>query len=300
MLHFVPVSRKSPREDDWGFDASRGLEVVRQHHTAEIGLSDCDDGVDVFVGDWRIATTEIKPPSQHEKAKKTRTVKVKGGAAGSTRLYATDGIGVIFDSLDVTVVTDRYSRRVGKDPANISTDIRQQAQGLSLRDAVMLVAEDQMNSSVTAGSGFGVYGPSKYDWCGFFVYWCWDMAAALKGVANPFGSDNWTLASPIRAVSWAMRDDSPGQVLHYEGGDEFKGGKQKQEWREFGYNGYQLERGDVVLLHRKHVCMVDSVSGNTIRTMNGNQGTGHSIKIVDRNVNDTYHGKKLYFIHVLV
>ena len=97
-----------------------------------------------------------------------------------------------------------------------------------------------------------------------------------------------------------MQEDSPGQLLHYEGYDEFKGGKPKQEYREFGYNGYQLERGDIVLLHAKHVCMVYSVSGDTISTMNGNQGAGHSIKLVNRNVNDSYNGKKLYFVHVLL
>jgi len=300
MIQFVHISKAWQGDDDWGYDQSRGLQVVRQHHTAKIGLESDDDDAAVFIGDSQTATAELSPASAQTKKSGVRTVKIKGITPGTTRLYATDKIGLIFDSMDVTVVNDGYSRRVGKDIANSSTDIRQEAQTMSLRDAVMLVAEDQMNSSVTGGNGFGVYGPSQYDWCGFFAWWCWDMAAKLKNEENPFGSNRWTLASPIRAVSWAMREDSPGQLLHYEGPDEFGGNKEKQEYREFGYNGYQLERGDIVLLHAKHVCMVYSVNGDTIVTMNGNQGTGHSIKIVNRNVNDVYHGKKLYFIHVLL
>ena len=232
-----------------------------------------------------------------------RIVKVTGITPGTTQLYATGQNRLINDWIDVTVVNDTYSRRVGKTIADSSIDIRQEAQSLNLRDAVMLVAEDQMNSAVAGGGGFGVYGPADLDWCGFFAWWCWDMAAKLKGVANPFGPNSWTLASPIRAVSWAMQEDTPGQLLHYEGPDEFKGGTQKQEYREFGYNGCQLERGDIVLLHAKHVCMVYAVNGDTISTMNGNQGNqggGRSIRIVDRSADDAYNGKKLYFIHVLL
>lgn len=86
----------------------------------------------------------------------------------------------------------------------------------------------------------------------------------------------------------------------YAGGDEFKGGKAVQEYREIGYNGYQLERGDIVLLHKKHVCLAYDTDGSSVMTMNGNQGNGNCIKLVKRSIDDVVNGRKLYFIHVLV
>jgi hypothetical protein len=137
--HFVSVSRRTPREDGWGFDASGNLQVVRPRHRVELGLADCDDEVDVFSGDSPVATAAVKPPGDHEKKKRTRVVKLKGVAPGTTTVYATDEIGVIFDSLNVTVVADQFSRRVGSSTASVSPDARAEAQTMGLRDAVMLV-----------------------------------------------------------------------------------------------------------------------------------------------------------------
>ena len=105
-----------------------------------------------------------------------------------------------------------------------------------------------------------------------------------------------------------MREDTPGQILRYHGGDPFKGGKHVQELREFGFNGCELERGDIVLVRKgnnngwKHVCLVDSTDGTTLTTMDGNQGLPQSIKRVNR-VQDAKLGDGSYayvFVHALV
>jgi hypothetical protein len=79
------------------------------------------------------------------------------------------------------------------------------------------------------------------------------------------------------------------QLLRYQGGNPMTG-KGTQEYREIGYNGYFLERGDIVLLREgsasgwKHVCMINSANGSQLQTMDGNQGKGQSIKLVKRSL----------------
>jgi len=85
-------------------------------------------------------------------------------------------------------------------------------------------------------------------------------------------------------------------------------GKGTQEYREIGWNGCGLERGDIVLLRVgnaggwKHVCMVNEVNGSQIQTMDGNQGTNQSIKKVNRPLNEKLSDGsfKLVFVHVPV
>jgi hypothetical protein len=182
-----------------------------------------------------------------------------------------------------------------------------------------------MHSAVSSrSSGFGVYNIDKsLDWCGAFAYWCWEQAAWIKGLGNPFCPKNSVLWSPQRAIDWAMDPSSPGQLLRYRGGNPMTG-KGRQEYHEIGWNGCWLERGDIVLLRVgnadgwKHVCMVNQLgvavaagvgaagaigaAGSQIQTIDGNQGTNQSIKKVNRSLNEKLSdgSYKLVFVHVLV
>jgi hypothetical protein len=172
-----------------------------------------------------------------------------------------------------------------------------------------MVAEDEMNSAVSLTTGFGVYDVDpSYDWCGAFAHSCWKLADAIKRVDSPFGTENDKLLSPQKAISWAMRDDSPSQLLRYQGYNPFLGGSVLQEYRDIGYNGYNLERGDIVLLRKgqangwKHVCMVYSWDGASLTTIDGNQGWPRSIKTVPRDINEKLSdgSYSLVFVHPFV
>ena len=146
-----------------------------------------------------------------------------------------------------------------------------------------------------------------YNWCGAFAHWCWSQATAIRGEGNPFGGDSEVLLSPQKAIHWAMRSDTPAVLLRYKGIDPMTG-KGTQEYREIGAQGHQLERGDIMLLRDgnaggwKHVSLVNSVSGTAVQTLDGNQGAGQSIKLVNRSLTDILPDKspKLVFVHVLL
>lgn len=207
--------------------------------------------------------------------------------------------------LKVQVTMDKDARRVGKTLGQVTPELRTELQELSLRDAVIRVAEDQMNSAIAQTStGFGVYDiDSSYDWCGAFAHWCWKQASAIKGVPNPFGSEGHVLWSPQRAIHYAMNPTTPVVLLRYAGIDPMTG-KGKQDYHNIGDNGWTLARGDVVLYRNggagswKHVCLVDTVDGDIITTMDGNQGMP-SIKRVKRSAADKNAdgSVKLVFVH---
>jgi len=78
---------------------------------------------------------------------------------------------------------------------------------LSIGDAAVRVAQDQMNSSFAkASAGDHRYGlptglkkkdgTPATDWCGAFVYWCYQRASAIKGEQNPLGPTNDVVLSP--------------------------------------------------------------------------------------------------------
>jgi hypothetical protein len=79
-----------------------------------------------------------------------------------------------------------------------------------------------------------------------------------------------------------------------------------QEYRDIGWNGYQLEPADIVLLREgtaagwKHVCMVYRTGNPDIQTIDGNQGKYQSIKVVNRSLDDMLPdgSPKLVFVHV--
>jgi hypothetical protein len=310
---------KRPGVDEAGYDASQSLQVIPTGRTSRVYLV-AGDGLDIHVEDEGIATATMSGGdmrgahrdntlSDWENHQTIREVKIKGVSPGQTKLWATFDGAQFTEPLTIDVVADRDSRRVGDSPATVSADARLAIQTASLRDAVLIVAEDQMNSAISRTSGFGRYDIPEYDWCGTFAFFCWRMAAEIKGVPNPFGSDKNVLRSPQKAIHWAMQPTTPGVLLRYKGGDPMTG-KGTQDYIEIGEGGFDLQPADIVLLRVgnsngwKHVCMVYEYDG-ALTTIDGNQGLPRSIKIVgsskrDINLKLPDHSYSLVFLHVLV
>ena len=292
--------RKPGQSDHAGFDSSRNLQILALNQRTNFYLV-AGGGLNVFTEDDSCAAVlagESDDAAAHkdgtlsawEKAQEIRKVTVVGKSLGSTTLRAQlDGRDWIAP-LTIRVTNDKTCRQAGKATAQVTPELRQEIQGLSLREAVMRVAEDQMHSAISqTTTGFGVYDmDAKLDWCGGFAYWCWNQACAIKSYENPFGPSNTVLWSPQRAIHWAMHDTTPAQLLRYKGVSPMDG-KGRQEYREVGWNGYDLKPGDVVLLREghaagwKHVCMVHAVDGSHVETIDGNQGLP-SIKLVNRSL----------------
>jgi hypothetical protein len=315
MAHFRKIG------DRTGYDEDRALQIlpVTQQTTfylvagADLDVSVDDDSV---VG-LKAGDTDDK--AAHRSAELTawekdnilRKVVVKANSnEGETALHAKLDGADFAQSVTLRVVADQNWRRVGKATGECQPELRAELQLLPLRDAVLRVAEDQLHSSVcTRSNGFGVYNIDKsYDWCGAFAYWCWNQAAAIKNLDNPFGPKSSVLWSPQRAIAWAMDPSTPGQLLRYQGPNPMEDkDKRIEPYREIGWNGCQLERGDIVLVRAgnaggwKHVCLVDSVNGKTLHTMDGNQGDRHSIMKRTRNLDEKLPDQSFawVFVHVL-
>ncbi len=275
----------------------------------EVGIDD-PEYVSVVAGDGDDKNAHKSTQlTAWEKEQFIRKIVLTGIAAGSTTLRARlNGADWIMPTT-ISVVSDQNWRQVSKAGGQATSEMLRELQRLPLRQAVLRIAEDQMHSSVSSRSdGFGVYhSNASYDWCGAFAHWCWSQAAAIQHVSNPFGADSNVLLSPQKAIDWAMRDDTPGQLLRYKGINPMTG-KGLQEYREIGYNGYELEPADIVLLREgnatgwKHVCMIYGTGSPNIRTIDGNQGKFQSIKVVDRSLSDKLPdgSSKLAFLHVTI
>jgi hypothetical protein len=324
MARFTSVDRTR----SVGFDEERGLLIMQAGKKAELYLvagenlnvyAEDPDLVSVTSKDKDVAaahrSTEV---TSGEQGQTVRLVTLKAGAReGTTELRAgSGGIGWA-GPLEIQVVQNAERRQVGRGIGEATGEIREELLGLSLRDAVIRVAEDQMYSNVCLGNGFGTYMASEIikgtpaDWCGGFAHWCWRQAAAIKNVENPFGDDGSVLWSPQRAIGWAMRNPDKAVVFRYKGGDP---GPHPvagtQEWHDIGWNGYSLERADIVLVRKlpdkgdawRHVTQIDSVGESVIHTIDGNQGNGRCIKRRTYNINKklTNGQFELAFLHVLI
>ncbi len=294
-----------------GFDDNRNLQVLSVGTKTEFSLVDEDgeDDLQAWADDEDILEAKTVLGSRTARHKVTLRAK----SIGTTRLrFVRRGLVLVSPALTVSVVGDPNARQVGKAVGEAGADMKRELQGLSLREAVLRVAEDQLHSSLcTKSNGFGVYsgaGQGSYDWCGLFAYWCWRQAAAIKGVVNPFGENNEVLASVQKAIHWAMRPDSPAQLLRYEGASPMDG-KGRQDYVEIGTNGDYLEPGDIMLLRTgnasgwKHISMIYSKGITDIDTIDGNQGAGQCIKIrerlsLDELLPDRSHARA--FIHIRV
>jgi hypothetical protein len=312
-----------------GFDEERGLLVMQAGKKAELYLvagenlnvyTEDPDLVSISSQDKDVAaahkSTEVTPG---EKGQTIRLVTLKAGnRQGTTELRAgTGGVGWA-GPVDIRVVQGADRRQVGRAIGEVTPELREELAQLTLREAVTRIAEDQMNSAVCLGNGFGKYmvatiAGKAADWCGGFAYWCWQQAAAIKGVENPFGDNNEVLWSPQRAIGWAMQNPDKAVVLRYKGGNPgpspFQG---KQEWHDIGWNGYSLERADIVMVRAvstgpkddgwRHVTQIDWVGESVLHTIDGNQGNGRCIKRRTYNTNKklTNGQYQLAFLHVLV
>ena len=279
--------RKLNGQDMAGFDESRYMQVISIGKTSSVYLVAGGD-MDIFTDDDDIATVKADAGDNKrahvnggldswEKSQNLRIV-IKAVCPGTTKLRAQINGCDWSNPLNITVVADQNGRRVG---AYVSPDARQAIQGASLRDAVMIVAEDQMNSAIGRGQtgekGASYSGNGNEEWCGDFIYWCWKQAAAIQSATNPLGGSN-PIRSTIKAISSALRPETPGVLLRYEGGDSYAVNKNYQQWLDIGYNGYNLEPGDIIL-HRNighntffHLSMVYSTDGG-LKTIQGNAGS---------------------------
>ncbi len=322
--------RKAHAWDQAGFDAERNLQVIGLGKRTSFALV-AGDGLDVsFEGDdcldHTVGTGDDKglhgnsALSGWEKQQILRRVDVKAKALGTTVMHAYFQGSDWIAPLTIRVVSDQQNRQVGKSVGEVTSALRDELQKLSLRDAVIRIAEDQMNSAIASQSnGFGVYNiAANYDWCGAFAYWCWEQACSIKSVSNPFGPKNSVLWSPQRAISYAMLDTTPVQLLRYSGYDPMgvvkdssTGKFKKQDYRDFGYNGSRLERGDIVLYRKstsndwKHVCLVHDqmppISG-MLGTIDGNQGSNACIQTRKRDMDAKVAGGDscLVFVHAAI
>jgi len=294
-----------------GFDDSRNLQVLSIGTKTEFRLVDEDgeDDIQAWADDEDVLEAKTVPGSRTARHKVTLRAK----SIGTTRLrFVRRGLVLASPALTVSVVSDPNARQVGRVTGEAGTKMKRELQRLSLREAVLRIAEDQLHSALCTGSnGFGVYsgaGQESYDWCGLFAYWCWRQAAAIKGVANPFGESSEVLAYVQKAIHWAMQPDTRGQLLRYEGGDPMTG-IGRQEFVQIGTNGNYLDPGDIVLLRTgtangwKHISMIYDKGITDIDTIDGNQGAGQCIKIRERLDIDELLPDRSYarvFIHVLV
>ncbi len=286
-----------------GFDAERTLQVLQIQKKTVIYLA---DGADATVqiqngpadqGRTIISLDEIDPAKESAKEKKAHLRKfvLTGQDLGVTRVTA----GQFTVPLQVVVVKDAESRIFDGSKDMPPAQIVQILKAYGLRGAAIRIAEDQMASVIgrTSSKGAGMYMAGKdqktgklYDWCGGFVQWCYQNAARIIGETNPFGDTAWALASPQRAISWAMAHPSLATVIRYGGGNpmdadgKLYGAKgTREEHQDFNDiqiaahgNPSNLIEGDICL-HRaddgtwKHVCMVYNIAGSaTFDTINGN------------------------------
>jgi hypothetical protein len=202
----------------------------------------------------------------------------------------------------VLVVSNLNGRQVDAGP--VSPDFQRELQGLSLRDAVVRVAQDQMNSAF-ANNAAGDHryklpaglkkkdGTPATDWCGAFAHWCYQTACDIRGDQNPFGPNNDVLLSPEKAIGFAIASPATvtllrfkGTAMFFQGGhfDDHKTAKQDQEID--AVPGVNVLPGDICLFRNeqkwKHVCLVkDPGDGDSFVTIDGNQGAP-SMKMVLR------------------
>lgn len=242
-------------------------------------------------------------------------ITVQGQAVGETQLVSTLRDGTQWQSpTRVVVVQNGNCRQI--DVGAVPTALVRDLQNMSLRDAAVRVAQDQIHSSFTKqGIGDGRYAlpswvPEPKDWCGAFVYWCYRKAAEIKGAPNPFGGDNDVMLSPQKAITWALNNRGIATLIRYKGGAIFLAPgatpPPPQTTLIDVAPGTNLLPGDVCLLRKadgsdwQHVCMVyDPGSGDSFLTLDGNQ-TSPSMKMVMRDMNEkTAKGDPRYvFVHL--
>lgn len=312
-----------------GFDSARNQLVLPVNSSATVYLV-AGSGLTVSVGDTdlvRFTAGAGDDKGAHNRgldtwsnAQELRKIVIRSGSkTGATLLYAKTEQGYDFIApLKIYVVMNAEARRAA-DKGEIEPELRAELQKLSLRQAVLRIADDQLHSRVvTNDQGIRLYHlPEGYGrlWCGAFAYWCWDQACLAKGVPNPFGKSCEPLLSPQKAIHWGMQPGTPGQLLQYEGVDPMVPLKKQgppQQLRMNGYNNNWLEPGDIALWRSgsqyqfKHVSFVAKVKGTMFDDYNGNAydaGTGSALAYIrdhDMTTKQPDGSYRVFFLHVQV
>jgi len=319
--------RTLPGLGDSGFDADRSLLVLSVGQTTNIYLiAGSTLTVDARLRSIatvdevsKISKSETLHPSLSgwEKQQTIRKYVAKGISVGKTVIDGTDPAGRPWiKPLNVEVVgnSDYCQADLGGGATgNLTTDLG----ALTLREAAIRVAEDQMNSKIgrTAHGGKGRYTSAEYDWCGAFAHWCYEKAADIKGETSPFGSNRDVLLSPQKAITWVTFNQDQAMLIGYAGpgilvddkaGSRGKAAKAQGIDTTFAMNGnFELvERGDICLVRDetgqwRHVCIVYEPPGwgDNFKTIDGNQGYP-SIKINERTQKTYSFGPKYVFVHL--
>jgi hypothetical protein len=307
--------------DTVGFDEQRDLLVLSLRQTTNLYLPKfTDQPVTVRSADPAVATvasttdlTDAQKKSALPSSPDSRfggvgpsavlnwfgmnKIVVRGESVGETQLIAElPGQNPWQSPTKVVVVGNLASRQVDRGACTAS--LQQDLQTMSLRDAAVRIAQDQVNSSFTKdGKGDARYdlptGLPSTDWCGAFLYWCYQRASAIKGVGNPLGPINDVVLSPQKAIGWALVNPLTATVLRYKGLALFQWGAKrplaKQDQLIDAVPGTNLLPGDICLLRNdgnwQHVCLVcDPGDGDMFLTLDGNQGSP-SMKMVKRDWN---------------
>jgi hypothetical protein len=316
---------KFPNESG-GFDGPRNQFVMPQNDTSYLYLV-AGQGLAVDVEPKNIvevAAGSGDEKSAHGKAglsewennQNIRKIILKSKSeTGHVKLFAKDSGGFdLIKPLDVYVVDDKDARRVGE-KGKIEPEMKVELEQLKLREVVLRIAYDQISSRVKSNAqGISLYHLPKGEtlWCGAFAYWCWEQAALVKHVDNPFGSSQDALLSPQKAIHYAMTNPTKGVLLQYKGPNPMTMKGEPQELREIGWMGNNVEPGDIALwrathaMDFKHVSFVESVDGKTFVDINGNAYDAGSGSALARISHDDINRKlpdgsyKCFFLHVKV
>lgn len=295
MAHF----RTLRNVNETGFDESRNLLVVPLGKTASLYLVDTSilgtdvktDHEDVAkVAEQDLTAREVRQRrfAAADRKNPLSLVTVKGLRVGTTVLRSQRTVGSEdVEPVEVRVVDNADSRQSG-DRGAISSEFRKELLGMSVRQAVIRVAEDQMYSKIGRSTrGHGRYAADGYEWCGAFAWYCWNVACTVHGVPNPFGDKYGSLLSCQKAISWALQTDTC-TILRYKGhdpyGNSFTTGKslgkatERQEYIEIDPENPVLP-ADICVIRLgspadwKHVCLAaEEPAGDNLMTLNGNMG----------------------------
>jgi hypothetical protein len=303
MAHLRPDNKFG----GFGFDSDNSLVAIPVRQSATIYLVAGEDLV-VEIPQQSVATFSEAAVSGKdqalspgltpwEKAQNLRRLTINGVGVGSAVLnaYTPRDRRPWVKPLQIEVVTSLDYRQASIEDKRLvlAPKLAQELASLPFRDALIRVAQDQMNSKIgrSPNAGNGKYGVAKdVEWCGAFVHWCYIAVGSVSRTANPLGNSGDPLSSPQKAIGWALHNTDKAQLLRYEGPDPFGwswDGKMtadkvalKQSFVDVSATD-PVQKGDVCLVREsldpgkgwKHVCMVldpPDASG-TFTTIDGNQ-----------------------------